>query len=160
MFVPINLINGGIVPSTNGANLKFNTNAGYIYGLGINFTNDTLQPNALYVPGTNPCTFQYRTQTGTQSGFTNRTTIDPNNYDVNGVVTSVPGSGNYTTQRIYLFPTGLVRIQYGQEYYPTLAKAVAAIPSEVFVVYPNNYTNGILTFDKVYSSKSNIIKYN
>ncbi len=58
MFYPIGLINGGIKPSPNGVNLNFNTSAGYIYGLGINFTNDTSNPDALYVSGTAPCTFQ------------------------------------------------------------------------------------------------------
>ncbi len=49
MFTPINLINGGIYASPNGVNLSFNTSAGYLYGLGINFANDTLSPNSIYV---------------------------------------------------------------------------------------------------------------
>jgi len=97
MFVPINLINGGIKPSPNGTNLSFNTSAGYLYGLGINFANDTLNPNALYVTGTSPCTFQYRTQTGGTAS--NTTLIDPTNYDVNGIITPLTGT-KATNQRI------------------------------------------------------------
>jgi hypothetical protein len=48
MFTPINLINGGVYASPNGANLSFNTSAGYLYGLGINFASSTLNPNSLY----------------------------------------------------------------------------------------------------------------
>jgi len=87
MFTPINLINGGIYASPNGVNLSFNTSAGYLYGLGINFANDTLSPNSIYVSGTNPCTFQYRTQTGGTAS--NTTFIDPTNYDVGGAVTPI-----------------------------------------------------------------------
>jgi hypothetical protein len=141
MFVPINLINGGVVPSTNGANLKFNTNAGYIYGLGINFTNDTLQPNALYVPGTNPCTFQYRTQTG--GTVTNVTDIDPLNYDVGGVITPITGT-KATNQRIYLLQNGTIRVMYGQEVYNTLVLAIEALQTESFTPFPNFVNNAVL----------------
>ena len=43
LWQPIHLINDGIVSSANGANLNFNTSAGSLYGMGINFiSNDAL----------------------------------------------------------------------------------------------------------------------
>jgi hypothetical protein len=141
MFEPINLINGGIKTSANGANLSFNTSAGYLHGLGINFANDTLNPNSLYVTGTAPCTFQYRTQTGGTAS--NTTFIDPTKKDVGGVVTTLSGT-KATNQRIYLVQNGVFRVQYGQVEYSNLTQAIAGIATEQFVEFTNFTTNGIL----------------
>ena len=141
MFEPINLINGGVKTSTNGANLSFNTSAGYLHGLGINFANDTLNPNSLYVTGTAPCTFQYRTQTGGTAS--NTTFIDPTKKDVGGVVTTLSGT-KATNQRIYLVQNGVFRVQYGQVEYSNLTQAIAGIATEQFVEFTNFTTNGIL----------------
>ena len=141
MFGPINLINEGIRPSANGSNLSINTSAGYLHGLGINFANDTLNPNTIYVSGTSPCTFQYRTQTGGTAS--NVTVIDPTKYDVGGVITSLSGT-KATNQRIYLVQNGVFRVQYGQTEYSTLAQAIAAIASEPFIEFSNFENNGIL----------------
>jgi hypothetical protein len=141
MFTPINLINGGIYASPNGANLSFNTSAGYLYGLGINFASNTLAPNELYVSGTNPCTFQYRTQTGGTAS--NTTFIDPTKYDVGGVITSITGT-KATNQRIYLVQNGIFRVQYGQTEYNQLSAAIEGIATEQFNTFSNFTNNGIL----------------
>jgi len=141
MFTPIKLINSGVIPSDNGANLTFNTSAGILYGLGIGYVTNKLNPNSLSVSGQSPTTFQYRTQTGGTA--TNRTTIDPNNYDLNGVVTPI-GSTKATNQRIYLLQNGQIRIQYGQTEYNTITAAIAAVQKEEFVTFPNFVDNAIL----------------
>ncbi len=141
MFTPINLINGGIYASPNGANLRFNTSAGYLYGLGINFASNTLNPNTLYVSGTNPCTFQYRTQTGGTAS--NTTFIDPTKYDVGGVITPISGT-KATNQRIYLVQNGIFRVQYGQTEYNQLSAAIEGIATEQFTTFSNFTNNGIL----------------
>ena len=137
LWVPIKIINEGVVPSSNGANLTFKTSSGTFWGNGIGFPTDELNPNAITVPGYLPASFYYTTQTGGTFTVTT-TTVDTTKYDVNGVAVNVPGSGNYTTQRIYMSQSGVIRLQYGQNYYSTLAKAIAAIPSETFVVNPDN----------------------
>lgn len=148
LWVPIKIINEGVVPSPNGATLTFKTSSGTFWGNGIGFPTDELNPNAITVPGYLPASFYYTTQTGGTFTVTT-TTVDTLNYDVNGVKTLVPGSGVYTTQRIYMSQSGVIRLQYGQNYYPTLAKAITAIPSETFVVNPDNSTDctliGLLT---------------
>jgi hypothetical protein len=141
MFQPIGFVNGGIYASPNGANLSFNTSAGYLYGLGINFASDTLSPNSLYVSGASPCTFQYRTQTGGTAS--NTTFIDPLNYDLNGVVTSITGT-KATNQRIYLVQNGIFRVQYGQTEYNQLSAAIEGIGTEQFNTFSNFTNNGIL----------------
>jgi len=121
--------------------LQRTPSAGYLYGLGINFINDTLNPDSLYVSGTSPCTFQYRTQTGGTTS--NVTLIDPTKYDVGGVVTVLPGT-KATNQRIYLLQNGEFRVQYGQVSYNTLALAAAGLANEQFVEFSNLTSTGIL----------------
>ena len=141
MFAPIGLINQGIYASANGSNLRFNTSAGYLHGLGINFAIDTLSPNEIYVAGTSPCTFQYRTQTGGTAS--NTTFIDPTKWDVGGVVTSITGT-KATNQRIYLVQNGIFRVQYGQTEYNQLTAAIEGIATEQFNTFSNFTNNGIL----------------
>jgi hypothetical protein len=141
MFQPIGFVNGGIVPYANAANLTFATTANYLYGLGINFSTDILNPNQLYVSGNTTTTFQYRTQTGGTS--TNITNIDPLNYDLNGVITPLSGT-KATNQRIYLVQNGIFRIQYGQTSYSNFAAAVAGISTETFNTFSNFRDNAIL----------------
>lgn len=143
MLTPIKLINDGVYPSANGANLSFNTSAGTLWGLGIGFTKDTLNPSSINVPATNPATFQYRLRdSGT---YSNTTLIDPANYDDNGVLTSVPGSPKTSTnQRIFLLQDCSIRVQYAQNYYDSLAEAIAAVSTEQFITFPNWKYNGIL----------------
>jgi hypothetical protein len=143
LWTPLKLINQGVVVSPNGANLNINTSSGTLWGNGIGWVTNQLNPDSVTISATSPTTFQYRVQTG--GTFSNTTTIDVANYDLNGVVTAVGGGSNASTnQRVYLFPTGLVRLQYGQHVYGTLAEAVAATQTESFIEYVNNRDNGIL----------------
>ena len=144
LWSPIRLINQGIIPSPNGANLSFNTSAGTLWGNGINWHNNQLSPNNVNITAKVPASFFYRTQTGGSSGSV--TIIDPRNYDVGGVITSI-GNANLddaTNQRIYMYPTGVINVLYGQTKYASLAAAVAAVQSEVFIPYPNAESTGIL----------------
>ena len=71
--------------------------------------------------------------------------LDPYSiYGHDGIIENGDVANDATNQRIYLFPTGLARVQYGQTTYSTLTAAVAAILTENFTVYPNNANNGIL----------------
>jgi hypothetical protein len=141
MFTAVKLINDGVIASPNAANLNINTSAGVLYGLGIGYVTNKLNPNSLTINSQSPATFQYRTQTGGTAA--NTTLIDPLNRDVNGVITPITGT-KATNQRIYLLQNGQIRIQYGQQEYNQLAAAVAALQNEVFVTFPNFRDNGIL----------------
>ncbi len=144
LWSPIKLINQNISPSPNGSNLSFNTSAGTVWGNGINWHNNQLSPNSISISAKTPASFFYRTQTGGTSGLV--TVIDPTKYDVGGVITSVGGAGSAraTNQRIYLYPTGVINVLYGQQYYTNLTAAVAGVQSEVFTPYPNAESTGIL----------------
>jgi hypothetical protein len=143
MFTPIKLINDGITINSY-TGLTTALGAGNLWGLGINFYKNALNPSQVSLAGSSPLTFQYRNQTGGTVG-SNTTLIDPTNYDLNGIITPVGSpTKQATNQRIYIFPTGLVRIQYGQTVYSTLSAAIAAASTETFIVYPNARDNGLL----------------
>jgi len=144
LWTPLKLINEGIVPSANGANLSINTSAGTLWGNGIGWVTNQLNPDSVTISGKSPASFFYRTQTGGTSGAVS--VIDPTKYDVGGVITSVGGAGSddATNQRIYMYPTGIINILYGQQRYNNLAAAIAGIQSETFITYPNASSTGIL----------------
>ena len=143
LWSPIKLINQGVLPSFN-TGLTFNTSLGTLYGNGIGWTTNQLNPNSVTISAKTSASFFYRTQTGGTSGLVS--VIDPTKYDVNGVITSVgtAGSNDATNQRIYLYPTGVINVLYGQTRYNTLTEAIANIDSETFVTYPNAETTAIL----------------
>jgi hypothetical protein len=143
LWTPIKLINDGITPSAN-TGLTFQTSSGRLWGNGIGWASNQLNPNSINISAKAPASFFYRTRTGgTSSAVTN---IDPTKYDLNGVITSVGGAGSddSTNQRIYLYPTGVINVLYGQTVYNNLAAAVAGIQSESFVTYSNASSTGIL----------------
>jgi hypothetical protein len=149
LWTPLKLINQGVLVSPTGTGMTINTSSGTLWGNGIGWVTNQQNPDGVTISGTSPTTFQYRTQLGPLTGGSvttgNTTTIDPGYYDLNGVVTAVGGGSNSSTnQRVYLFPTGLVRIQLGQKVYGTLAEAVAGSQTEQFVEYSLNRENGIL----------------
>lgn len=137
---PFNM--SGNVVSANGANLNINKTAGMIFKRGSNYVIDPLNPHQRTISSGTALTFRYRLQDSDEGADT--TLIDPTQYDVAGVSTLVPAATNFTIQRVALFQTGLVRIQYGQAAYTNLANALAAIGTENFVYEQNIRENGLI----------------
>lgn len=126
----------------SGANLSIQKSAGSIFKIGSNFVNDWKVPSKIDLPSSIPVTFRYRSQDGTEGA--DRSSIDPTLYDLNGVLTAIPGSANRASiQRITIFQSGATRIQYGQHWYDNKALAIASLEKESFVVEPNIAENGI-----------------
>ena len=148
LWTPIKLINQGVIPSYYSAGtLNIQTSAGVLWGNGIGWYLDQENPDSVSISGTSPTTFQYRTSTGQTGGDT--LVLDCTNYDVDGVITTIPGNNGSqlaraTNQRVYLFTSGLIRIQYGQTFYESLTLAVAGVQGESFVEYPLIRDNAIL----------------
>lgn len=130
----------GNIYSSNGANLQLNKTAGVVFGLGINAQN-YLNPHELSIPNQTGLTFRYRLQSGFE--YSDRTTIDPANYDNAGVLTPLLNNNKWQVQRINLFQSGLTRIQPGQHQYDSLADAEASIKTETFVTEANIAQNAI-----------------
>lgn len=131
----------GNVFSPNGANLRINKSLGQIFKQGSNFVTNTKDPHTTILPAlVAPANLRYRTQLGTESANTN--VVFPNFWDNAGVVTAMTGT-RWSIQRIYVFQSNLVRIQYGQATYSNLAEAIQSIPTEAFVVEQNILENGL-----------------
>lgn len=130
----------GNIYGPNGANLMLNKSMGTVFGLGIN-AQDYLNPHQLDIPSQTGLTFRYRLQNGFE--YADRTTIDPTNYDLNGVLTALQNNNKWSVQHINLFQSGLARIQYGQEEYNSLEEAEADLKTGNFVVESNIGQNAI-----------------
>lgn len=141
-FSAIGYLNlSGNLYSANGANLNINKSAGQIFKEGSNWINDNLDPHTLILSAQTALTFRYRNQNGVESGDT--TSINPNQYDLNGVPTNV-GSTKFTVQRIALFQSNITRIQFGQKLYNSMSEAIEGIDSDPFITEQNIAENGLL----------------
>jgi hypothetical protein len=129
--------------TANGANLSINKAAGTAFKTGANWANNKKDPDTLTLEAKTLSQIRYRTQTGVEEAYA--TVLTPNYYDVAGTKTEItPTSNKATIQRIYVFPSNEVRIQYGQTVYPSFADAVDAVGKEAFVTDTNIKENGLL----------------
>lgn len=131
----------GIEYTANGANLNLNRSAGTMFAAGGNFQTNPLDPNVVPISAQTALTFRYRTQAGEPAG--DITAVNPNLYNSTGSTLVAVPSNDWTVQRIYVFPSGLTRIQYGQATYPNLSAALANWQTEAFVVESNIAENGV-----------------
>lgn len=127
--------------SANGANLNIDVTAGIAFKFGCNAIADPTDPHRVQLSSGTALTFRYRRQNSAEGSDV--TAIDPNNYDVGGVLTTVPNN-KYTAQLIVRFQSGLTRIQYGQKVYDSINDAVAGVTVDPFVTETNVAENGII----------------
>lgn len=124
-----------------GATTQIQRSAGELFSPGANFHVNPDDPHSALLSAVSPVTFRYRLANSTE--YADRSTIDPANYDLAGVLTAVP-SNRYTVQLIALFQSGITRIQYGQALYNTLSDAVSAAQAQGMVVESNILENGVI----------------
>lgn len=122
--------------------LRIVKSAGDVFRSGVNFYNNNLNPNTITLPIQSPVTFRYRNQNGDEDS--NETFLVPSEYDNAGTTTTVPLATDATIQRVYMFPSGAIRIQRGQEVFSSFALAIDAVGDEDFVIEPNIGENGLL----------------
>lgn len=132
----------GNIFSPNGANLSINKSIGKIFKRGSNFIVDPKNPHVKELAAlTAPSNIRYRLSNGVEYADTNVISLY---YESSpGVRTALPGS-DFSIQRIVVFPSNLIRIQYGQSKYNTMALAKQAILIDPFVVERNITENGLL----------------
>jgi hypothetical protein len=128
--------------TANGANLSLDKSAGTAFKRGGNYTNNKKDPHTVTLAVLNALTFRYRNQNSSEGS--DATVIDPTTYDNGGTTTTVPQANDATIQRVYIFPSNIVRVQRGQEVFSDLATAVDAVGKESFVTEPNISENGLL----------------
>lgn len=125
----------GNLLTPNGVNLSFNKSAGTMFArsfnhyIGATLTNN---PHTHSSPATTPSSFRRVLRGIISPTAPVVTTIDPANYDLNGVLTPVGGGGGSSTiQRIWLFAQDdanlRMLVQYGQTIYSSLTAARDAI---------------------------------
>jgi hypothetical protein len=143
-------VSGNIISNNVGAK-TINKSAGSLFKQGANYENlsdPTLKltgEHVLATPIIAPTSFRYRMADGTESGldltFINNTIWDDGDtYATASAVTN----NYYTIQRVYLFPSNLIRIQLGQAEYQTESDARAGLFSESFDTETNIADNAIL----------------
>lgn len=126
--------------SPNGANLSINKTVGTIFTPAAGYQNGADNQHFITSPAETPVSFfRVLRNTVTLPGVS--TTLDPLNYDLNGVLTPIGGgTGSSTIQRVFLVPTGVagkqVYVQYGQTVYSSLSNAVNAVGNTGFVINP------------------------
>lgn len=137
MFRAIGIINDGVVLSPNGANLNIDRTTWLLEAIWINWGVSNTAPNTVSISALSPVNvIRYGTQTGI-TDVAAGSLIKPADYDVWGVVTTIPWGTNVSTnQRVYQFPSGNIGIWYGQETYSSLSDAVANVGKESWVADP------------------------
>lgn len=126
----------------NGANLYINKTVGYLFKKGVNFTTDNSNPHNILLPALEaPSNIRYRLSDGTEYADTQEISLF---YESPlGTREALP-TNRFSIQRITVFSSNLVRIQYGQAIYKTQAEALQAIYTEAFVTEANILANGQL----------------
>lgn len=141
-------ISGNLV-SPNGANLQWNKSSGTLFSAGFNYATSMTNPHTVSSPGTVASVFRYATQLSGSQSLTQTSNIDVGHYDLNGVITAIPGGGSACAiHRVFQFATNLISeqfaIQYGQATYTNLANAQAAVGLEPYILNPDFAGIGIL----------------
>lgn len=131
----------GNIVEPNGANLSINVTAGKLWKFGVS-AEDYYNPHIVDLPSRIAPSFSYRTQTSVEYPSTNL--LDPTYYDVGGVRTLITNNNRWTVQHIYMFQSGLIRIQYGQTQYTSYANALTELLVEPHNVEANISDNGVL----------------
>jgi len=121
----------GLKHSANGANLSLNFLGGVMFDFSAN---GSANPHLITINSDTLATFQYYTRDSVLD--TNLTSILPGNYNPTGSTVTSVGNNKYTIQDVYIFSSGNLRIQYGQNEYNTLDAARLGINSRAYVVNP------------------------
>ena len=133
-------VSGNLI-SDNGANLEIKKTAGFGFKAGGNFQNDNTNPHKFSMALLEAPTFRYRDQNSTEGSDT--ILIDPTQYDNAGTLTTVSNNNNATIQRVFIFPSNIIRVQWGQEVFSNFSAAIDQVGSEGFVVENNIAENGL-----------------
>ncbi|MDD5648889.1 MAG: hypothetical protein PHF86_00485 [Candidatus Nanoarchaeia archaeon] len=125
----------------NDADLKIKKDIGVAFKPGANFQVSNTQPHMFTLDAQSPVTFRYRNQNSSEGP--DISDLDPTTWDASGTTTTITNSAYSTIQRVYIFPSNLIRIQRGQKVYTTLANAFESISTETFILEKNIGDNAL-----------------
>lgn len=134
-------INGNVI-SANGANLSINKSEGTLYKKGVNFATTPNNPHTKDMPAlVAPSNLRMRLSNGVESADTSVIFLQ---YESAPATVSLIPSNQFGVFRVVMFSSNLIRIQYPQFIYPTMAEAQEAISSEAYITESNMAENGLL----------------
>lgn len=143
------VINGCVV-TPNGANLSLALSAGNVFVRGFNHFSGptpTRNPHVSAIGAQPQVSLRRLTRTPQFPLPPAVLTINPTQYDNNGVLTAVTGN-DATIQRVWLFPANdpadQIAVQYGQHLYADFQSALDAVGSGIFVPNPTTEQNAVL----------------
>jgi hypothetical protein len=151
-FGPLKLNGLSIIPTNS---LGLNVSPGTAWADGRNYQNDPNNPSYITDTGTTVSKiFKYYQLSGnTFIQDTNNnlgyTTIDPTLYNLNGVLTPVPGTGSnrkWSIQRVFWYPNSATKgivVYYGNKYYNSSTDASANNQYEEFYEIENTKQNAV-----------------
>ena len=132
--------NGNLITFA-GVDLSIQKTVGVGFKGGGNYQTSKSQPHEFSLPALNPVTFRYRNQDGTEGSDVSL--IDPTTWDNGGTTTAVTNSSNATIQRVFIFPSNIIRIQRGQQQFTNFSTALAQVGTESFIEETNIAENGL-----------------
>lgn len=122
----------GTLVSPNGANLNIDVSAGILQQFGRGFKIDPNNPNEYEIPTQAPVPVPrmvkvYNDDMGVLQRDQDDNDLDPNNYNLNGVLTTVPGTNNWTNLRVFAAGgTNDIVIYYGTALFSSAENALDA----------------------------------
>jgi len=117
--------------------------AGQAFRRGANRSAQPTSPN-IYESSADDSISSYYYQISNSYDYTVKNVIDPNYYDLNGVLLPVP-TGKWTVQRLYYFPVSNVTVIYwGQHYYDSDTQAYDGVSKDTFDSLPNAIEGAVL----------------
>lgn len=127
---PVNM--DGNVITANGVNLSIDNSGGTTFIIGQNFRQDPDKPHQRTIPQVSQIPFRrsYRSATGElllDAGGATFTVIDPSRFDDGSGTLATVSANDFTVQVVYIAPSGIYNVAFGQTVYNSLAIAEAAV---------------------------------
>lgn len=159
---PFNLSGNVLTPVA--ATLSFNKSSGTLFARGLNHFASGVPTDSPHInpsPARSPALFKRVIRVAESPLPPDVTTIDPTQYDLNGVLTPVGGGTNTSTvQRVYVTPStspsAQMAVQYGQTTYNSLSAAVAAIGTAAFTPNPISGFGALVAYIAVIRTATNL----
>lgn len=157
---PMNVTQNEI--TANGANLSIDNSGGTTWIIGQNFRQSTGVPHIRTIPQVTQISFRrsYRTASGElalDAGGATFTVIDPSRYDDGSGTLQTVSANDFTVQVLYITPSGIYNVAFGQTIFNSLSDAETAIRNNtldfneiesfleqvpaVFIIVRNNATD-------------------
>jgi hypothetical protein len=150
------ILNGCLI--TAGTGVGLNISEGSLYGTGIYYNTNVKSPNIKPINGSNDFTFRYRYyRDNTESEDVNA--IDTTHYEDKTSGLQTLNNNRWTNSYVFIFPSGIIRLQYGQSQYFSKRLALNDLNNleKETNIKDNAVLLAIITYEKGVSDFSNAV---